>query len=59
LVKTSVVPAYPVTRFAVLENVKQVLTALFVRQLFRVGQNTIIDEIRAYFLKVSDEIDDN
>ena len=41
------------------KTVKQVLAALFVRQLHRVGENTIIDEIRAYFLKVSDEIDDN
>ena len=41
------------------KTVKQVLAALFVRQLHRAGENTIIDEIRAYFLKVSDEIDDN
>ncbi|SJM95247.1 hypothetical protein CRENPOLYSF2_500007 [Crenothrix polyspora] len=41
------------------KTVKQVLAASFVRQFFRVGQNTIIDEIRIYFLKVSDEIDQN
>lgn len=38
------------------KTVKQVLSALFARQFLRVGQNTIIDEIRTYFLKVSDEI---
>ena len=41
------------------KTVKQVLAASFARQFLRVGQNTIIDEIRGYCLKVTDEIDQN
>jgi hypothetical protein len=39
------------------KTVKQVLIPTFVKQFLRVGQNTIIEEIRLYLLKVSDEID--
>jgi hypothetical protein len=32
---------------------------MFLKQFFLVGQNTIIEQIRAYLLTVSDEIDDD
>ncbi len=41
------------------KTVKQVLVASFTKQFLRLGKNTIIDEISHYFLKVSDEVDDN
>ncbi len=40
------------------KTVKQILIPSFVKQFFRVGQSTIIEEIRLYLLKVSDEIDE-
>jgi hypothetical protein len=40
------------------KTTKQVLMPMFLRQFFLVGQNTIIEQIRAYLLTVSDEIDD-
>ena len=41
------------------KTTKQVLMPMFLRQFFLVGQNTIIEQIRAYLLTVSDEIDDD
>ena len=41
------------------KTTKQVLMPMFLKQFFLVGQNTIIEQIRAYLLSVSDEIDDD
>lgn len=41
------------------KTVKQVLAPQFAKQFFQVGQITIIEQIRAYLLTVSGEIDDD
>ena len=41
------------------KTTKQVLMPMFLKQFFLVGQNTIIEQTRAYLLTVSDEIDDD
>lgn len=41
------------------KTVKQVLSALLLRQFFQVGQKTISEEIREYLLKISGDIDDD
>ena len=41
------------------KTVKQILAPLFLKQFFRLGKNGMIQQIRTYFITVSDEIDDD
>jgi hypothetical protein len=41
------------------KTVKQIIAPLLIKQFFRHGDNGIIQQIRVYFMTVSDEIDDN
>jgi hypothetical protein len=41
------------------KTVRQVLATVFIRQFYRVGKNTLIEQIRIYWLTVSDDSDDD
>jgi hypothetical protein len=41
------------------KTVRQILATVFIKQFYRVGKNTIIEQIRVYLMTVSDKTDDD
>lgn len=41
------------------KTVRQILAVVFIKQFYRVGKNTMIEQIRFYLMTVSDESDDD